>query len=127
MLLIGAHQQGGGEAVVAMGGGISGGLFQPDGIAVSAAAFDVVCHPPDKVPQAIFILFDEGQIYSLGIVPQTVPAGTVFGVGVDGGVVPESHWFDPLRPQAFNAVDRTGGTADVHQSFHGSVHSFYNM
>ena len=54
--------------------------------------------------------------------PQTVPAGTVFGVGVDGGVVPESHRFDPLRPQAFNAVDRTGGTADVHQSFHGDVY-----
>ena len=121
MLLIGAHQQGGGKTVIPIGSSIGSSLLQPDGIAVGAAPFDVVCHPADKIPEAVFILFDQSKVYLFGIAAQAVPAGAVFGIGVDGGIIPESHRFDPLSAQALDAVDRTGGTADVHQCFHRSV------
>ena len=120
VVLIGGDEQGGGEAVKAMLGGIAGGLLHPHLIAVGAPPVDVVRHMSDEAAQVIGPADDQFHSDLLGIFLQGVLPSLVLGIGVDIGVEPESGQLNPLLAQDLDRLIGAGGAADVHQGLHGS-------
>ena len=117
MVLVGAHQQGGGEAVIAVPGGILGRLGQPQGIAHAAAVVDIPADRPAELPQAVILLHNKLHADGRGVGHQRVPPGLVLLIGVDVRVIPVGHRLDALAPQLLDAGDGAGSAAGVHQCF----------
>ena len=113
VILVGADEQGGGEAVEAQFFGLFRRLKQPDLVALAAAIPDILSHSPDERPQGVVILLDEGQVDGLGVLAQAVAPGAIFGEGMDVGIEPEAADFDFIPPEHLNALVGTGRTANV--------------
>jgi len=118
MLLVGGDEQGGGEAVKAAFFCLPGGLIEPELIAFDAAVFNVISHGSYKGPQTVVVALDERQRNGLGVVPQTVPPGTVFRKGMDIGVIPEPGYIVVISPKHVNALIGAGGAADMQKRIH---------
>ena len=121
VVLIGGDEQGGGEAVKAMLGGIAGGLLHPHLIAVGAPPVDVVRHMSDEAAQVIGPADDQFHSDLLGILLQGVLPGLVLGIGVDIGVEPEASDPDPLLTEGSDGPVGAGCAADMHQCIHGKT------
>ena len=121
VVLVGADEQGGGEAVKAVLGGIAGGLLHPHPVAVGAAAVDVVGYMLDELAQAVVIDYHQREGDLPGIVLQAGFSAAVLGIGVDIGIVPEAGQLDALLPQGGDGAVGAGGAADMHQRLHVSL------
>jgi hypothetical protein len=118
MILIGADEQAGGEAVKAPFRRLSGGFKQPQAVAFDTAVLNILRHRPNERPQTVVIFLNQGQTDGLGIVPDTVPPGTVFRKGVDVGIIPKAGNFQSFPPKNLNRPVGTGGTANMEQNLH---------
>ena len=67
----------------------------------------------EKSPEAVFVIHGKGEPFVPGKPRQTVPAGAVFGKGMDIGIIPEQVGLYSLIGQGRNAVDRTGRAAGM--------------
>ena len=55
----------------------------------------------------------QGQADRGSVLLECVPPCPIFLIGVDVGIVPEAHRFDPLLPEAIHTVDAAGGAAGM--------------
>ena len=120
MILVRADKQTGSEAVETALCRLSCCFKKPHLIALTAAVTDILSNHPDKGPQSIVILHENGQVDGLGILLQAVPPGTVFRDGVDVGVVPETGNFNTICPQNFDWLVCAGGAANMEQGLHSA-------
>ena len=118
MILIGADKQGGCEAVEALFFGRFCGLEQAHLVAFDAAVGNVFRHFPHERTQSVVVLLNEGKTDFLGVLPQAVSSGPVFGEGVDVGIIPEAGHIDVFTFQHLNALVGAGGAADMKQGIH---------
>lgn len=114
VVLIGADEQGAGKGVKAVLGGILGRGVKPEGIAGSAAVVPAG-QGGKEGPQAVLVHFDEPDADGLKIRPGGIPAGPVFGKGMDVGVIPEGYGLQALFPELLNAGNGARGATNVQQ------------
>jgi hypothetical protein len=75
----------------------------------------------NKSAESVVVLQGKFQPFVLGKLGQGVPAGLVFRIGVDVGIIPEQIRAYPLTPQTFQALDGAGGAAGMEEEFHGGI------
>jgi hypothetical protein len=68
--------------------------------------------------EPVVIIHNKRDFFCLGKIPQRVPAGAVFCIRVDVGIVPVKLRLYSLFGQGLNALNRTGGAAGMEQEFH---------
>ncbi len=113
VVLIGADEQGGAEAVKApLGGGLCRGE-EPHFIALHTAISQILRNLTDKGTQGILIPFQQLQINACGIFPKTIPSGTVLRKGMNIGIIPKACQRYTVCPQDLDALIGTGSTANM--------------
>ena len=74
----------------------------------------------DKRAKSVFVLYYEGKGLVFRKFAKRIPAGTVFRIGVNIGIVPKQFRLNSLFSEGFNTLNRTGSAAGVEKEFHGT-------
>ena len=127
MILIGADEQAGREAVEAAFRGLTGCLKQPHLIAFDAPSGNIRGNLPDKRTQTVVVALNQGQVDGGGIFSNRIAPGPVLGKGVDIGIIPESRDLKTVGAQNLNGLIGAGRAADMKQRFHSSSKSKQNL
>jgi hypothetical protein len=126
VFLIGADEQGGGKTAIAPRRRVGSGPRQPDSVAVGAAVLKVSLKTRYEGPQTVIVLHNQFQALVQGKPRQGVPAGPVFGVGVNVGVAPEQVRAHGFGTEGFHALNGTGGAAGMEEKALGhALLTFY--
>jgi hypothetical protein len=121
VVLVGADEQCGTETGKPLFRPVTGGFFQPQAVTKGASAIALVkigVHTLNKGAQAVFILHDQSHILVPGKTDQGFFSAPVFGKGVNVGVIPEQYRRNPLCPETFHTINRTGGAAAMEEHSH---------
>ena len=90
VVLIGADEKAGGEAVKAAFLGMLGCFKKPYFIAFATAMGDVIGYGTNEGTKGIIVLFDHRKCDFLCIGSQTIPSCPIFRKGMDVGVIPKT-------------------------------------
>ena len=111
VVLVGADEEGGGEGGKAVLRGVPGHPVQTHFVALAAAVVDIAGDDAHEVAQAIFLQHDQLQRDGGGVGHQGIAACFILLIGVDVGVIPQTHRLDTLGAERLDAADRAGGAA----------------
>ena len=111
VVLVRADEQGRGEGIKTMFGGILGCPAEPHFVTFDTAAGDVVCNGANEGTKTVVVLFHQRKLNGCGIVPQCVSAASVFRERMDIGIVPVAGYIDAFLTKCFDAHVGAGCTA----------------
>ena len=113
VILVRADEQGGGEPVVAMLGGVARGFLKAERIAGRTAVVPVGINSFDELAQALLVLNLQLEINAFCVLNERILAHFVLFHRMNVGIVPKAYRLDALLPQRVDARNGAGRTADM--------------